>query len=133
MTSGVDVDWPVVVTPAPEPVELTPEEMLDSLAELRVTCASIALPYDEQIRQLEAERDNECRSVDAADKALVDEIKTKVLLGGKTKKGQAWQAVWSKGRTTWNDDSLTAYAEDHPAILKWRKVGDPSVAIREVK
>lgn len=52
---------------------------------------------------------------------------------GESIKGEELQAVFSKGRTTWDTKKLEGYAIAHPEIDKLKKVGKPSVAIREVK
>ena len=64
--------------------------------------------------------------------ALENEIKRDVLAAGATIKGAHLQAVWAKGRESWNAAALTGYAAAHPEIAQFRKVGEPSVSIREV-
>lgn len=56
-----------------------------------------------------------------------------VLSKGESVKGELLQAVFSKGRTTWDSKRLEGFALAHPEINKLKKVGKPSVAIREVK
>ena len=65
--------------------------------------------------------------------ALVDTITVDVVTKGKTVKGVDLQAVFSKGRITWDTDGLNGYAVKHGAIVKFRKIGKASVSIREVK
>ena len=65
--------------------------------------------------------------------ALEAEIKAVVLDRQASVKGSFLHAVWSKGRVTWNSDSLEGYALAHPEILNFQKVGQPSVSIREAK
>ena len=59
-------------------------------------------------------------------------IKTAVLHYGETIKGSQLQAVWSKGRTTWDGKGLEGYAVAQPEIKKFSTVGDPSVSFRKV-
>jgi hypothetical protein len=42
-------------------------------------------------------------------------------------------AVYANGRVTWDNKGLQAYAEWHPEVDKYKKVGEPSVSIREIK
>lgn len=63
----------------------------------------------------------------------VDKINIGVLEKGESIKGELLQAVFSTGRTTWDTKALVGYAVAHPEIEKLKKVGKPSVSIREVK
>lgn len=58
------------------------------------------------------------------------EIKAAVAVRGETIRGTCLQAVFSKGRQSWDNVALDEYAETHPEILKFRKIGSPSVSIR---
>jgi hypothetical protein len=64
---------------------------------------------------------------------LENEIKEAVLESGASVKSSTLQAVYGKPRETWEGAKLSAYAVACPAILAFRKVGTPSVYIREVK
>jgi hypothetical protein len=64
---------------------------------------------------------------------LTEEIKVEVVKSGLSRKGQKLQAIFTKGRTTWDARALEGYAVGHPEINALKKVGDPSVSIREVK
>lgn len=59
-------------------------------------------------------------------------IKTGVLEYGETIKSTSMQAVWAKGRVSWDTKRLDGYAAAHPEIAQFRNVGDPSVSIRRV-
>lgn len=61
------------------------------------------------------------------------EIKQTVLSMQSSQKGSRLQAVWSKGRETWDSKRLDGYALAHPEILSLRNIGEPSVSIRQVK
>lgn len=60
------------------------------------------------------------------------EIKSLVVEHGETVKGDYIQAVYVKGRTTWNTSALDGYAKAHPEIDDFRRVGDPSVSLRSL-
>ena len=61
------------------------------------------------------------------------EIKAEVIEHGQTVKGSGYQAVYSKGRTKWNDEGLMNYLSVHPEIAYLRTTGKPSVSFRKVK
>ena len=63
---------------------------------------------------------------------LKNRAKELVLAHGKTVKGDFLQAVWSKGRTSWDKDLLNALARKNPMIKDAKKVGKPSVSFRRV-
>ncbi len=58
-------------------------------------------------------------------------IKSATLTHGESVRGAGFQAVWNKGRLTWDSKGLTAYADEHPEVLQFRKEGEPSVTIRK--
>lgn len=64
---------------------------------------------------------------------LEAEIKTDVLATGETVKGDKLMAVWNKGRVSWDGKLLDGMAKIIPQLSEARKVGEPTVAIREVK
>lgn len=68
----------------------------------------------------------------AAASLLTDEIKAEVIQAGSTVKGSCLQAVYAKGRVSWDTKALDGYAAGHPEIAPFRKEGDPSVSIRKV-
>jgi hypothetical protein len=63
---------------------------------------------------------------------LTAEIKTEVAKVGATVKGKHYQAVYVKGRTTWNLEMLEGMIAILPQIEKARKVGVPSVTLRRI-
>ncbi len=66
-------------------------------------------------------------------KTLQDEIKTEVLKLGETVKTDEIQAIWNKGKTTWDGKLLEGYAVAHPEILKAQKVGQPTVSFKLIR
>jgi len=70
----------------------------------------------------------------AADVAAATEaVKVAVAEHGETVKGRFLQAVYGKGRITWDAKSLDGYAVAHPELLGFRKEGQPSISIRSIK
>ena len=80
-----------------------------------------ALESDEKYRAKKAEAEN-----------LTGEIKAEVIAAGHTVKGSCLQAVFTKGRISWDDKGLSGFMLAHPEIGIYRKEGDPSVSIRKL-
>ena len=106
---------------------------LDRLAELRDERAKLANPFDEQIKNLEYERDVLTDGLDQHIADVENEIRIAVTKLGQTVKGSALMAVWNKGRVKWDTKGLDGYAIAHPEIEAFRSEGEPSVSIRVVK
>jgi hypothetical protein len=62
---------------------------------------------------------------------LEAEIKQEVLDAGRTVKGTYHQFRFGKPRVTWLTDALDGYAEAHPEIKQFRKLGNSSVSVRK--
>lgn len=95
--------------------------------------AKILATVQDKLDALDAEFDGPLSQVQARAVALEAEIKAEVLVGGVSVKTTRLQAVWSKPRVTWESGILDGLLTVFPQIEKARKVGQPSVAIRNVK
>jgi hypothetical protein len=78
--------------------------------------------------------DAEYEEIADAIKAAEEQVKAAVLKTGETVKGTRYQAVYGKGRVSW-DKGLEDYlmSSDPAALERYRKVSAPSVSIRKVK
>lgn len=83
-----------------------------------------------RLDEIEAEFGQKAKAAEASIEALEEEIKSETLEHGESVRGAAFQAVWTKGRLSWDGKGLSAYSESHPDILQFRKEGEPSVTIR---
>lgn len=116
------------------------ENWLDELATIRGQIASMAEPYDTAIAQLQVERaeavGNELPTVE---RELIKYIKAETAFVAHTVRGEGFQAVWSKGRTSWDTKGLVKLIpeiEDEELQQRFsgcQKTGKPSVSIRVVK
>jgi hypothetical protein len=86
----------------------------------------------ERLAEIETEFESKSEIAGVKIATLEAEIKAEVLAQRETVKGGKFQAVWNKGRQSWDDKGLTAYAESHPEVMQFRKQGEPSVTIRKV-
>ena len=59
-------------------------------------------------------------------------VKKEVIAEGKSVKGQHLQAVYVKGRVTWDSKKLDGMMVLMPALAEARKEGEPTVTIRKV-
>jgi len=104
-------------------VELDKQKLIDSVLTPEIRA---------QIADIEVEFSGKVEAVDDSIKVLVDAIKAAVLEGGEKVKGQYLQAVWVKGRSSWDTAGLKGYAKAHPEVGTFYKEGNPSVSIRKV-
>ncbi|MCA1553883.1 MAG: hypothetical protein LC737_05850 [Chloroflexi bacterium] len=65
--------------------------------------------------------------------SLTDEIRGDVLAHGATVKCERLQAVYMRGRVSWDTRALDHYAESHPDVQAYRREGEPRVQLRVVK
>ncbi len=95
--------------------------------------AAILKTVQTELDALEAEYDPLLEAAQRNAAALEAEIKNDVLLGGESVVTDVYQALYVKGRVTWDTDGIDRYAVAHPEVLKFRKQGNPSVALRKGK
>jgi len=119
-------------------------KLLDKLAEFTAQRDLIMLEKQEminsvytpeikqQVADIEIEFAGKAETVNEKIADLTAMIKTQVLEGGATVKGQFLQAVWSKGRSKCDTKGLSGYGKVHPEIMSFYKQGKPSVSIRKV-
>lgn len=109
------------------------QQLLDDLAEAREKEAALLNLYAQivadhpELQKIQSFV-NEQNDVIAK---LTDKIKTAVLKHGQTIKGNRLQAVWNKGRTSWDTKGLIGFAAAHPEMKEFRSEGDPTVSIRK--
>ena len=120
------------------------QEMLDQLAEYQAQRALLDVKrqelvnevYTPEIQARLTEIDIEFaplfNAVDENINALTDNIKAEVIATGASVKGAHLQAVYSKGRVSWDTKIIEGLAVVFPDLEKARKIGDPSVSIRKV-
>jgi hypothetical protein len=86
-----------------------------------------------QLAEIDAEEQTSLTTLQGGVDNLITEIKADIIAGGASIKGNYLQAVWTKGRISWDTKALDGYAAAHPEITPFRKEGEPSVSIRAVK
>lgn len=118
---------------------------LDALYAMRLLAASIKeeqqslidaiLTEEQKEKILEINSEYATRIEDANHTLSEAEDKVKITVKGmgKTIKSNNLQAVFTAGRVTWDSKGLQGYAAAVPELLKFQKVGEPTISIREVK
>jgi len=105
---------------------------LDGLEAQKQKLIDQAVPADvrERLKDIETEFAQKEQAASANIESLEAEIKAETIAVGESVRASGLQAVWNKGRLTWDSKGLTSYSESHPEILQFRKEGEPSVTIR---
>lgn len=111
--------------------ELYAQRDLSTLEKQRLIDAILTDEIKAKIAEIEAEFNGKGEAVSEKIAALESEIKEAVKLNGATVKGQFLQAVFTKGRVTWDSKSLDGYLKAHPELADFRKEGEPSVSLRK--
>jgi hypothetical protein len=104
----------------------------DSLEAQKQALIDQVLPPEikSRLNDIEAEFVQKAEAAAANIESLESEVKAATLAHGESVRAAGIQAVWNKGRQSWDSKGLTGYGEAHPEILQFRKEGDPSVTIR---
>ena len=84
----------------------------------------------EELDAIDAEFQPALEAAEANASALEAEIKNDVILRGESLRGSTYQAIYTKGRVTWDASAMNEYSHDHPEVLPFRKEGQPSVTLR---
>ena len=117
---------------------------LDELAEIRAAVDVTRLDYEAKRAEILRAVQEELAALDAEFKPLLDTsaervaeleeaIKNDVARLGASVKGRHVQAVFTRGRVSWDTKALDGYAHAHPEVQVFRKEGEPSVSLRVVK
>jgi hypothetical protein len=119
-------------------------DQLDELAEIRAAADVTRQDYETrreeilkvvraELEALEAEYQPLLTAAQERTGALETEIKQAVLQQGASVKGRRVQAVYVRGRVSWDNARLDQYAAAHPEVREFRKEGKPSVSLRLVE
>jgi uncharacterized protein YifE (UPF0438 family) len=83
-----------------------------------------------QLEALEKEFGEMLREADEEVGRLEIEVKEAVRHVGQSVKQEGIHAIYMRGRVMWENRGLSHYAETHPEVLEFRRIGNPSVSIR---
>jgi uncharacterized protein YifE (UPF0438 family) len=112
-----------------------------TLSEARTRAATIEAEYlaarqiildtvREQLDAVDAAFAEQIQSATDASAAAEKEVREFVLKLGRSAAAGGIKVSYSPGRVAWDDQKLSQYAEIHPELIEFRKVGKPWVAVR---
>ncbi len=143
--SAFEVAWCRLRRADPPPApEVGPLELAARLDEVRRAREAVAAARDESAARraailapvqplldaLDAEDADRQRALAAEVARLESAARDAVLAYGGSFRHAGIHAVYARGRVTWDDKGLAAYAESHPGVTEFRRVGRPSVGLR---
>jgi len=120
-------------------VPVVAEDAVDLLMHIRSGIANLANAKQRFLDSVLTEYHHKIQAfdddiVELQDKAaaIEEQVRMATLAEGKTIKRKFGQAVWAKGRVSWDAKGLEGVAAVIPEIRQFRKEGEPSVSIRAV-
>lgn len=99
-------------------------------AEYRAARAAILERVRAELDALDARFADRTAQVAETEKQAEEEARKQVLKAGQTIKVAGVQAVYMPGRVSWDSEGLEAYAQRHPELLAYRRVGQAYVTFR---
>jgi uncharacterized protein YifE (UPF0438 family) len=120
---------------------LEADERLARLADARTAAAALHAEYDserdsilsqvrEQLAALDKAYSDLLRQADEEVSNLEGEVREAILLLGESAQRVEVQAIFCKGRVSWDSKGLDRYVEQHPDVAEFRRIGAPSVRIK---
>lgn len=83
-----------------------------------------------QLEEIDAAYEEELRAAEEAVTHHEAEVRHAVLQAGQSVRHEGVQAVYVRGRVTWDGKGLSEFAESHPEVQQFRRVSPPSVSLR---
>jgi uncharacterized protein YifE (UPF0438 family) len=99
-------------------------------AEYQQRHAAVMEQVRSQLEALDTEFSERLRAANEEVGRLEADVKKVVLQLGQSVKHEGIHAVYARGRVSWDTRGLDGYAETHPEVQEFRKVGAPSVSVR---
>ena len=94
--------------------------------------AAIPEEVETALADVDAEFTPKLDAIDQKISALEEDAKAAVLSEGATVKGNVLQAVYTKGRVSWDNKKLEGLMMIVPQLEGARSIGQPSVSIRKI-
>lgn len=104
-------------------------DLLDILAELQEARDAAIAPLVARRKALEAQIAEAAAEFDAQIEALRKAIRQAIVAHGDSVQTERIRATFVQPRVTWDTKRLDGYAEAHPEIKAFRRVGKPSVRL----
>jgi hypothetical protein len=100
--------------------------------EIQSQTKQVYVDISQRKADIEAEFSGKSQAVDENIKKLTEDIKADLKITKHTVNGKFFQAIYVKGRTSWNNDMLDGMICLVPQLEQARKIGEPSVTIRKI-
>lgn len=94
--------------------------------------ALVPVEIRQKIAEAEASVEGEKQQLETKINEIRERVKTYTIVAGVSIKGAYLHAVFFKPKVTWDSQKLDGFAQAHPEILAFRKVGEPSIQIRKI-
>jgi len=110
------------------------QEALSQLMVERKKVEDYVMPKEvkAKLNEIADEFDPQINGIGESISNLQNEIRASVIALGHSVKGVGMQAVFTKGRVSWDTKALDRYCITHPEISYLRDEGRPSVSMRVV-
>ena len=92
--------------------------------------AEILKKVQSELDAIDAEYEPLLEAAEANASTLEAEIKNDVLLSGQSIHSEVFQAIYPRGRVSWDSAGISDYPRAHPEVLAYRKEGQPTVSLR---
>lgn len=99
-------------------------------AEYRDARAAVLATVRDQLDAIDAAFAEQIQAAGAESAQAEQAVRELVLSLGRSVGAGGIKATYRSAPTTWDGARLAAYAEEHPEVLAFRKVGKPSVALK---
>jgi uncharacterized protein YifE (UPF0438 family) len=99
-------------------------------AEYRAARSAVLAQVRDQLAAVDAEYTDRLRDAAEAAASSEEEVRALLLRVQHSVTLAGIRATYSHGRVTWDSKGIAAYAQTHPELLQFRKVGKPVVTLR---
>jgi hypothetical protein len=112
-----------------EALRLRKEELVE---QARAPYRDVLDKIEQAAAEIEAEFADQVEDVNERIVETEAQVRADVVTLGQSVKVNGLQAVYMKGRVTWDAKALDGYALGHPELFAFRREGEPSVSLRNV-
>ena len=93
----------------------------------------ITLEIKQMLAEIDVEFNQKTAPLTLENEHLMAQVKSSVIEKGETLTGSWHQAVFMRGRISWDSKGLAGFSVAHPEIQVFQHVGDPSVSVKSRK
>lgn len=112
-----------------EALRLRKEELVE---QAKAPYRDVLYKIEQAAAEIEAEFADQVEDVNERIAETEAQVRADVVTLGQSVKVNGLQAVYMKGRVTWDAKALDGYAVGHPELFAFRRESEPSVSLRNV-